>query len=171
MNNSIHLEILTFQAGIVAIPLKSQPTSKLYPQPTHLIVDNTFQNFRANFPDGEGGIKEMACRNSCLKLVYRKVIEIEGGYRTEELEFKPKGEITFNQTIPKKLSDLVDEGHEEMIENNEMINSVLPLLKFDGILSDFIFEYDVEKSREYLRVLEESKKPVVVVEESNVIEE
>lgn len=161
MNNSIHLEISAFQAGIVAIPLKYQEGCKLNPQPTHLIVNNTFDNYRANFPDEKGVLKETACKNTALSLVYRKVIESGMGYRLEQLDFKPRGEFNFNQTIPKKLADLIDEGHEEMIENHEMINAVLPLLRFDGILSDFTFEYDVEESKKYLQLVKELKKPLI----------
>lgn len=162
MNNDIQLKLQLFQAPILAIPLKNQPSSKLYPQPNFLIVDNIFDRQKANFPDGKGGVKEVTCSNTALRLVYRNLVQGEEGSfsRMEVLQYNAKGSRDFfNQLISKTLADVVDEGHEEMIANAEIINTYLPMLKFDGYLSDFTLEYDVEKSKEYLELLEESRKP------------
>lgn len=162
MNNDIQLKLQLFQAPILAIPLKHQADSKLHPQPTHLIVDNIFDRQKANFPDGKGGTREITCSNTALRLVYRNILEKEDGSfsRIETLNYNPNGSnCFFNQLISKTLADVVDEGHEEMIANAEIINIYLPMLRFDGFLSDFVMEYDVEKSKEYLELVAESKKP------------
>ena len=164
MNNDIQLKLQLFQAPILAIPLKHQPNSKVYPQPNFLIVDNIFDRQKANFPDGKGGVKEITCSNTALKLVYRNIIESEDGSysKIETLQYNLNGSIGFfNQLISKTLADVVDEGHEEMIANAEIINTYLPMLRFEGFLSDFTLEYDAEKSVEYLELLEESRKPKV----------
>lgn len=167
--NEINLRLNLYKSNIVAIPLKHQEGCKLNPQPNFLLVHNTFDSIRQDFPDGKGGIAtDVLCRNSLLNLVYRGLVfENDEPIYIEELEFKVNGsnEVNFNQIIPKKLADVVDEGHQECIENEVIINTFLPLLRFKGMLSDFRMEYDVEKSKEYLdnkNLLQEIiSKPVV----------
>ena len=165
MNVQLELEARLFNAGIVAIPLKHQDDCDLNPQPNFLIVDNTFDKLRQDFPDGKGGMMEdVACRNTALKLVYRNVFkESETISFIEELEFNVNGgRGMFNQIIPKILADVVDEGHKECIENEVIINTFLPLLRFKGMLSSFKMEYDVERSKRYLEIKEELKAPVIL---------
>lgn len=169
MNNSIHLELLTFNAGKIAIPLKHQESSTLNPQPNFLIIENIFDYSKQKIYNLQGELEEMEVMNSYMKLVYREILPEENGKGQEirEVLLDNVGNIY----IPEDYVG-VFKNHQRMIEYEQLLNTFLPMFKFRGCLKGFKLEYDIEKSRKYLQLLEELKNPVVqeVVVNTPVIE-
>ena len=156
MNNSIHLELLTFNAGKIAIPLKIQEDSTLNPQPNFLIIENIFNYSKQNVYNLQGELEETEVMNSYMKLVYREILPEENGKGQEMREVLLDN--VGNIYIPEDYVG-VFKNHERMIKHEELLNTFLPMFKFRGCLKGFKLQYDAEKSKRYLELLEELRNP------------
>lgn len=53
----------------------------------------------------------------------------------------------------------VFKNHERMIQHEQVLNTFLPMFRFRGCLKGFKLQYDAEKSKRYLELLEELRNP------------
>lgn len=157
MNKNI--EILLFNAGKIAIPLKKQETSSLNPQPNFLIIENIFDYSVQKIYNLKGELEDTECMNSYMKLVYREVLPAEDG-KMEEIREVLLDNIG-NIYIPEDYVG-VFKNHQRMIQYAEVLNTFLPFFNFRGILKGFKLEYDPAQSQRYLDLVEELKNPIQV---------
>lgn len=175
MNNSIHLDLLTFNAGKIAIPLKKQEDSVLNPQPNFLIIENIFDYSKQKVYNLQGKLEEMEVMNSYMKLVYREILPEENGKGQEMREVLLDN--VGNIYIPEDYV-MVFKNHERMIQHEQVLNTFLPMFRFRGCLKGFKLEYNADESRRYLELLEQLRNPIVqeiivnpIVENSENIEQ
>jgi bifunctional DNA-binding transcriptional regulator/antitoxin component of YhaV-PrlF toxin-antitoxin module len=160
MNTELILKRMLFNAGKIAIPLKVQEGLNINPQPNFLIIDNIFDYVVDKFPTNEGELIETECQKCNTKLVYREILLREYG-RLEEIR-EVLSDDTGTLSIPEDYVYIL-KNHQRLIDNESVVNNLLSLFNFRGYLKGFKLEYDVEKSKEYLQILEYIKNGITEI--------
>jgi hypothetical protein len=171
MTIELFLKIKLFDAGKLAIPLKTQEGLNINPQPNFLIIENIFDYIVDKFPNNEGELVETECQKCYTKLVYREILLKEDG-KAEQIR-EVLSDDTGTLSIPEDYVYIL-KNHQRLIDNESVVNSLLSLFNFRGYLKGFKLEYDIEKSKEYLQLLESIKNPIIdtpIIEENTTIEE
>ncbi len=121
-------------AGIIAIPLKENTESKLFPQPNFLIINSLYGKTYAEIPD----LGSVLCANTEYKIVYREILPNELGREEEVTERVLEHE---NQPVPTFIVSALYE-YKTISENLETINMLLSKFQFRGSLKGFVLEVD-----------------------------
>lgn len=149
---------LLYQAGIIAIPLKSNENISLFPQPNYIVFDAQFGKTTTLSPNlMTGQLEETDCVQTVYKIVYREILEATEDKPEEYIErpYIPSE----NLSIPVNVLPLIF-SHQRIKENINIVNMALSMFKFRGILSNFNLIVDEDKIDEILGI----EAPEIVVE-------
>jgi hypothetical protein len=146
---SRNLNLRLFDAGKIAIPLKAQPDCPLNPEPNFLIIESIFDAIMAPFPTPTGEFVNVECMNTYMKLVYREILPEANGKPADirEVLMDNVGNIAIPDDYVR-----VFRNHERMVENEELINTFLPMFNFRGVLAGYKLEFDANRSQAYLNL-------------------
>lgn len=136
-------------AGIIAIPLESNPELGLKPSPNFLVFENQFGKVIAPFADfATGEIQQTACVQTVYKIVSREILE-PNDIHAERTFIERVLLPSENLVIPVQLLGLFF-TYESIKANIQIVNLALSKFTFRGDLGGLVLKVDEVVLDEFL---------------------
>ena len=136
-------------AGIIAIPIESNPELGLKPAPNFLVFDNQWGKMQAPFADlTTGEITQMPCVQTTYKIVSREILE-PNEFHTERIFIERVLLPLENLPIPVQLLGLFF-TYESIKANISIVNLALSKFTFRGALEGLVLKVDEEVLDDFL---------------------
>lgn len=135
------------QAGIIAIPIKNQPTSVLMPQPNFIVINSIGGRVQKPFFNPlTQQIEIMWCVQASYKIVFRELLPANAVAQEEVVERVLLLDLVF---IPYSYLPII-QSHQHIAANHEIFDILLSAFQFRGALEGFLLQVDMDALQEII---------------------